>query len=88
MLKAHDSRERALRVRGRDSLSHETSKVGVEDSDILYRCYKSNVSIWSDDDDCTSITINPVCRISFSTGASGDGDVINENPKPLPSRQS
>ena len=42
------------------SLSHETRKVGIEVSDILQRPYDSDVSIWSDNDDCTTVTINPI----------------------------
>ena len=63
------------------SLGHETSKVSIENPSILYGRHESDVSIWSDDDDCTSITINPVCRISLSPGLERDADVVNENPK-------
>lgn len=67
--------------RERGSLGHEASKVGVEDSNILYRCYKSDVPVWSDNDDRTSITIDSVCRVSLSASVERDADVVNENPK-------
>jgi len=63
-------------------LGHETGKIGIEDPNILQRCNESDVSVWSDDDDRASATVNPICRISLSTGVQRDGDVVNENPKP------
>jgi hypothetical protein len=42
------------------SLNHETSEVGIEVSDILQRPYDSDVSIWSDHDNCATVTVNPV----------------------------
>ena len=73
---------------GRSSLGHETGKVGVEDSNIPERCYESDVSIWSDDDNRASVAVDPVCRISLSTGTGRNGHVVNENPKPPISFQS
>ena len=68
---------------GRDgSLGHETSKVGIENPDILHRRHDSDVSIRSDDDNCTGITVNPVRRISLSTSVESDANIVNENPKP------
>ena len=70
------------------SLGHETSKVSVEDSNILERCYESDVSIWSDDDNRACIAVNSVGRISLSAGPGRDGDVVDENPEALPRCQS
>ena len=41
-------------------MSHETGKVGIEAPDILQRPHDSDVSIRSDNDDCTTVTVNPV----------------------------
>ena len=88
MLGIQDTGRRVLRMKsGRGSLGHETGKVSVEDPNILYRRHESNVSIWPDDNNCTSITINPVCRISLSTSIERNADIVNENPRPS-SRQS
>jgi len=89
VLRVHDARRGILRVgRGIGSLGHETCKVGVEDSDILYRSHDCDVSVWSDDDDCASTAVNPVCRVGLSPGVERDADVVNEYPKQLPNSQS
>ena len=70
------------------TLGHEASKVGVEASNILYRRHDSDVSIWSDDDNCTSTTVDPVRRINLSADVERDAYVVNEDPRALLNCQS
>lgn len=68
---------------GRGSaLGHEASEIGVKDSHIFYRRDDSDVSVWSDNDDRTSVTVDPKRRISLPTSVERDTDVVDENPKP------
>ena len=70
-----------------DSLGHETRKVGVEASNILQRCHDSNIPIWSDNDDGTRTTVNPVCRISHSASVERNAYVVNEDSEGSPNCQ-
>ena len=62
-------------------LDHETRETTVESSGIFQRCHGSDVSIWSDGD-CTSTTVDPVCRVSqVPTATERDVDLVNEVPE-------